>query len=142
MKGFRKLFKESSFQVFPPRYAGQEKGYLHWEIKELASQEDSVHKIILKAFDEWSTDVNPEDKRIRIFQHIRDIPFLMTGIADPENGPVGIEEPAPYDKGIQNNPVGELFGQQCQPGEEPYIALVNVREFVRNDHLLLFSGQN
>lgn len=47
-----------------------------------------MHKIILKAFDEWTTNLNPEDRRIRIFQHIRDIPFLMTGITDPENGPV------------------------------------------------------
>jgi hypothetical protein len=77
-----------SFQGFPPRYAGHKEGYLYWEMKHLARKEDTMHNIIRKAFDEWTTDVNPEDKRIRIFQHIRDIPFLLTGIIDPENGPV------------------------------------------------------
>lgn len=57
-------------------------------MKEMAGQEDSMHRIILEAFDEWTKDLSPEDRRIRIFQQIRDIPFLMTGIVDPENGPV------------------------------------------------------
>ena len=47
-----------------------------------------MHEIIDRKFDEWTRNVDPEERKIQIFEHIRDIPYVITGITDPENGPV------------------------------------------------------
>ena len=47
-----------------------------------------MHEIILKKFDEWTRDRESREKRISIFEHIRDIPYVVTDITDPVEGPV------------------------------------------------------
>lgn len=42
-----------------------------------------MNEIILTAFDEWTENVEPERRRIAIFERIRDIPYVITGIIDP-----------------------------------------------------------
>ena len=37
-----------------------------------------MHEIILKKFDEWTRNLSPKEGRIRIFEKIRDIPFVIT----------------------------------------------------------------
>ncbi len=37
-----------------------------------------MHEIILEKFDEWTRNLSPKEGRIRIFEKIRDIPFLIT----------------------------------------------------------------
>jgi hypothetical protein len=49
---------------------------------------NTVQKIILKKFDEWTKDLNPKESRISIFEHIRDIPYaVIPGLAHPIHGP-------------------------------------------------------
>lgn len=57
-------------------------------VQPLTEKEDTMHEIIDKKFDEWTRNVDPEERKIQIFEHIRDIPYVITGITDPENGPV------------------------------------------------------
>ncbi len=47
-----------------------------------------MHKIILKTFTEWTKDLDLKESRIKIFENIRDVPYVVTWITDPERGPV------------------------------------------------------
>ena len=47
-----------------------------------------MHEIIFRKFDQWTRNLNPEEKRISIFEHIRDIPYFVTYVTDPVRGPV------------------------------------------------------
>ncbi len=50
-----------------------------------------TQEIILRRFNEWTTNLDPNQCRIKIFEQIRDIPYgLIPGLIDPEKGPVGI----------------------------------------------------
>ena len=47
-----------------------------------------MHEIILKTFTEWTKGLDSKESRIKIFENIRDIPFVVTWITDSERGPV------------------------------------------------------
>lgn len=49
-----------------------------------------MHEIIQKAFDEWTANIHPETRKIKIFEAIRDIPYYVTWSTDPEKGPVDL----------------------------------------------------
>ncbi len=50
-----------------------------------------VQDIILSKFNEWTRGLDSKEGRIKIFENIRDIPYvLIPELIDPEKGPVGI----------------------------------------------------
>ncbi|MCK9604095.1 MAG: hypothetical protein M0R66_07045 [Candidatus Omnitrophica bacterium] len=54
-------------------------------------------KIILEKFKQWAGNLSPEEARIAVFEHVRDIPYaIIPELRDPHRGPAGILE---YNKG-------------------------------------------
>lgn len=57
-----------------------------------------MEKIILDKFEEWTKGLGAIQARISIFNHIRDIPYMIIPqLRDPARGPVGILE---YNRGM------------------------------------------
>jgi hypothetical protein len=46
-----------------------------------------MHEIILEKFDEWTRNLSPKEGKIRIFEKIRDIPFIITRAGNLESSP-------------------------------------------------------
>jgi len=49
--------------------------------------------VILKAFTDWTTGLDPKEARIAVYNHIRDIPYaIIPELRDPALGPAGMLE--------------------------------------------------
>jgi len=49
---------------------------------------NGIQEIIVQKLNEWTKDLGPQESRIAVFEHIRDIPYaIVTGLGHPIKGP-------------------------------------------------------